>query len=163
MPTPTFLIDRLAETGRSTHAFFASLSDADLARTVYTDPDWTARDILAHLITTEREIRPLILSISRGEPGAPQGFDIDAANARLLEALRGLSVPELLSTWTTERAATITAYGALDESALGRRGRHPFLGETEVVDMIQLMYRHEMLHVRDVRRGAASAGVVRDA
>jgi hypothetical protein len=154
MPTLDLLLSRLAETGRTTHDFFAGLSAADLARPIYPDPVWTARDILAHLITTERGVRPLILGVTRGEPGAPEGFDIDAANARLLETMRGLSVPELLTTWTAERAATVAAYADLDEAALARRGRHPFLGETDVVDMIQLMYRHEMLHVRDVRRGA---------
>jgi len=153
MPTLDLLLNRLAETGRTTHDFFAGLSVADLARPIYPDPAWTARDILAHLITTEREIRPLILGISRGEPGAPEGFDIDAANARLLETMRGLSVSELLSAWVAERAATVAAYAGLEEAALTRRGRHPFLGETDIVDMIQLMYRHEMLHTRDIRRG----------
>lgn len=146
------LLKRLAETGQATHDFFAGLSAAELARTTYANPDWTARDILAHLVTTERAIRPLILSICAGDPGAPEGFDIDAANAELLAGLQTEPVPALLAAWTAERTATIAAFRGLDPAALDRRGRHPFLGETDVADMIQLMYRHEMLHTRDVRR-----------
>lgn len=152
MPSLDLLLTRLAETGQATHDFFAALSPAELTRTIYTDPDWTARDILAHLVTTERAIRPLILSICAGDPGAPAGFDIDAANAELLAGLRAESVPALLAAWSAERATTVAAYRDLAASALERRGRHPFLGETAVTDMIQLMYRHEMLHTRDIRR-----------
>ncbi len=157
MPNLELLLKRLVENGRTTHDFFASLGEEALRQRIFHDPEWSARDMLAHLITTERAIRPLILGIARGEPGAPPGFDIDAANARLLETMRGLSSAELLAAWSVERAATVTAFGQLAPGDLERRGRHPFLGETTVDDMIQLMYRHEMLHARDVRRALGSA------
>ena len=153
MPNLELLLRRLTETGQATHDYFASLGVAELERPVFHEPEWTARDMFAHLITTERAIRPLILAITRGDPGAPPGYDIDAANARLLEEMRELTIPDLLTAWASERAATVEAFRPLDVSALERRGRHPFLGETTVDDMIQLMYRHEMLHARDVRRG----------
>lgn len=156
MPNLELLIRRLVETGQATHDYFASLGEDALRKRIFHEPEWTARDMLAHLITTERAIRPLILGISRGEPGAPPGFDIDAANALLLETIRGLSSAELLAAWTVERAATVTAFAQLAPVDLERRGRHPFLGETTVDDMIQLMYRHEMLHARDVRRTLSS-------
>lgn len=155
MPNLELLLRRLAETGQATHDYFASLGGAELERHIFHEPEWTARDMLAHLITTERAIRPLILAITRGDPGAPPGYDIDAANARFLEGMRGLAIGDLLTAWASERAATVEAFRALDGSALERRGRHPFLGETTVDDMIQLMYRHEMLHTRDVKRGLA--------
>ncbi len=153
MPNLDLLLRRLAETAQATRDYFASLGEADLERRIFHDPEWSARDMLAHLITTERAIRPLIVAITRGDPGAPPGYDIDAANARLLEEMRGLNMSDLLTAWTDERAATLEVFAQLDPSALERRGRHPFLGETTVDDMIQLMYRHEMLHARDVRRG----------
>lgn len=157
MPNLELLLKRLVETGQTTHDYFASLDEAALVRVIFTNPDWTARDMLAHLITTERAIRPLILGIVSGEPGAPPGYDIDAANARLLETMRGLSSAELLTAWAAERTATVTAFAQLVPADLENRGRHPFLGETTVDDMIQLMYRHEMLHTRDVRRALGSA------
>lgn len=146
------LLKRLAETGQATHDYFAGLTADQLACTIYVDPLWSARDILAHLITTERAIRPLILAIAHGDPGAPPGYDIDAANARLLAGMQDQAVPDLLAAWTAERATTIEAYRVLEPAHLESRGRHPFLGETTVNDMIQLMYRHEMLHTRDIRR-----------
>jgi len=40
----------------------------------------------------------------------------------------------------------------MQESDLERKGRHPFLGITTLEEMLKLIYRHTMIHQRDIRR-----------
>jgi len=51
------------------------------------------------------------------------------------------SVREKMATWVE----------SLDEADLAKEGRHPFLGETTVEEMIKLVYRHNQIHYRDMR------------
>jgi hypothetical protein len=46
----------------------------------------------------------------------------------------------------------------LDPAALGSRGYHPWFGEVEIRDMLKLVYRHNMIHLRDVRSALKSGG-----
>jgi hypothetical protein len=40
----------------------------------------------------------------------------------------------------------------LNDADLDREGRHPFFGVDRVEKFAKLVYRHNMLHERDVRR-----------
>jgi hypothetical protein len=40
----------------------------------------------------------------------------------------------------------------LSEADLQKTGRHPFLGETSLAEMIKMVYRHNQIHYRDLRK-----------
>ena len=40
---------------------------------------------------------------------------------------------------------------ARDETDLDREGRHPFFGPSALEKLLKLVYRHNMLHLRDIR------------
>jgi len=40
----------------------------------------------------------------------------------------------------------------LKDEELEIQGRHPFLGETVIREMIKMLYIHNQLHYRDVKR-----------
>jgi hypothetical protein len=40
---------------------------------------------------------------------------------------------------------------------LAKQGRHPFLGTASLSDMIKLMYMHNQIHIRDIRRMLADS------
>jgi len=50
------------------------------------------------------------------------------------------------------RAKMATWVETLNEEDLQKEGRHPFLGETTVEEMIKLVYRHNQIHYRDMRK-----------
>lgn len=158
MSSPKDLIAaRLAEEGRRTAAFFRSLSAAELDQPVYTaGPGWRARDLLTHLVSTERNIAALISDVLAGGPGAPEGFDIDAFNASETTGGPGPDLEEAVRQFEAARAATLVLLASTDESALQRRGRHPFLGPAPVEAMLKLLYRHTLLHERDARKALDS-------
>ncbi len=64
----------------------------------------------------------------------------DRTAADLLEALR------------VTRQDSIDLVATIAEADFARQGRHPFFGMMTIEDMFKLIYRHNMLHARDVRR-----------
>src|SRR5437868_13730450 len=60
---------------------------------------WSVREIVAHIIGWHREMTPALQRIARGERPVPEGVsydDVDAWNARFVEARRDISVADLL-------------------------------------------------------------------
>lgn len=144
---------RLITEGQKTAAFYQSLTPAELDQPVYlAGPGWRARDLIAHLVSTERTILRLVQDILAGGAGAPADFDIDAFNAAETAAWSGNAPGALTQAFAAARAATVALVETLAEADLDRRGRHPFLGEASLDDMLKLLYRHTMLHERDARK-----------
>jgi len=50
------------------------------------------------------------------------------------------------------RAATAAMVAGMAEADFDRIGRHPWFGRVPLEQMLKLVYRHNMLHERDVRR-----------
>ncbi len=151
--TPTFLSDRLKTEGEKTAAFFASLSDDQWQSTVYTEgATWTIRNVLAHYVTAERGFMKIFPSIRDGGPGAREDFDIDRYNASQQEKTRELTPQELLAQFQAVRAEMVAWVASLTEADLEKQGRHPFLGPTTLAEMIKMVYRHNQIHHRDLRK-----------
>jgi hypothetical protein len=151
--TPGELADKLAKEGEKSAEFFGGLADEDWGVRVYDDgAGWDARTILIHLAETEEDIPQLMRSILSGGEGVEAGFDIDEYNARRVGATQDDRPAAWLARFVERRSATATFVAGLSGADLQRRGRHPFLGETEIVEMIRLMYLHAQMHQRDIRR-----------
>jgi hypothetical protein len=113
------------------------------------------RDILAHFVVTEVSIPQIIRAILGGEGGAPEHLDLDAFNRKHVVGLENLPVAELLDKFTDLRSQTVRLVAGMSAEDLQMKGRHPYLGIAPLVDMIKLMYRHNQLHQRDIRRAFA--------
>ena len=148
------LVYRLRTEGEKTVAFFQALSPPQLERVIYTDgAEWRVRDVLAHLTQAEDSLRRLIEGVVQGHSaGTPEDFDLDEYNRRKVQALRALPVAELLREFQVRRERTQAMVAALTAEDLNKQGRHPFLGRATVEEMLKLMYRHEQIHRRDIRR-----------
>jgi len=147
------ILRRLAEEGQKTMAFFGSMTPGQLATLIYHDgPGFTAHDLLAHLGSTERHILGLVQAVCAGGPGAPVDFDIDAFNAAEVSRLRRQPAGELLQAFAQARQETVAYVAGLGEPDLDRAGQHPWLGQAPLADMLKLLYRHTMLHERDIRK-----------
>src|SRR4030042_2695346 len=106
--SPAFLADRLRSEGEKTLAFFQSLSQAQWEQVVYSDNiPWNARQVLAHLVSTEEMVRTQIEGVLSGGRGVAEDFDIDAFNLQAVARLERTSVTYLLNLFTNYRQATI--------------------------------------------------------
>jgi hypothetical protein len=156
--TPQSLVERLRAEGEKTSAVFRQLEEPDWERVVYADGEnWTVRQLLAHFITAEAGIENLIRNVLQGGEGASPDFDIDRFNSRQV-AKHTLSQPEILiAMFSEQRARTINLVAGMEAADLLRVGRHPFLGVASLSDIIKLVYRHNQIHQRDLRRGIDAA------
>jgi len=151
--TPERLSKRLAEECLRTIQFFKALSIEEWERQVYVDgAQWTVQQVLAHFSLTEIGIRALMQNILMGGPGAPPDFDINLYNERKVDQLGKIAPDELLARFQAERQATIDWLNGLSAEDLLKTGRHPWLGIGPLEEMIQLLYRHNQIHQRDIRK-----------
>jgi len=147
------LSQRLTEQGEATLAFFRTLTPDQWRQPVYTTgPQWDVRQVLCHFVSAERAFFAIFEAALRGGQDAPESFDIDAFNAREVGAMDGLTPAELLARFEAARAATLTFVQRLDEADLDRQAWHPWFGWDKLEKFLKLVYRHNLIHERDVRK-----------
>lgn len=151
------LAAKLERGQRKTSEAFHGLSPAQWERPIYEDPaTWTPRNILAHFLSSERELLRLCQNVADGGPGAPEGFDFEAFNADQQPLYESVSPAELIDQLEAARTQTLGWLGDLKDSQLDQIGRHPALGEISLENMILAIYAHQLIHMRDVRAKLAS-------
>lgn len=157
--SPAFLSERLQSEGEKVLAFFRELTSGQWEQPLYLDAqrheegsEWRVRDVLAHFVAAEESFIRLLTDVAAGGAGAPPDFDIDRFNRQTVAKSRPLSTHELMQQFDELRAQTVQMVVRLEDRDLAREGRHPFLGMAPLGDMIKLIYRHNQLHLRDVRR-----------
>ena len=149
----TELADKLKSEGEKIHAIFSELRDSQWDVEVYTEgTTWTIRNVLAHLVTSERGLIKLFEQIRQGGEGSSLDFSIDRYNASMQARTKELTPAELLEQYRSIRAGSIAWTSALSESELQIRGRHPFLGMTTIREMIKMLYIHNQTHYRDMKK-----------
>ena len=148
------LVAKLASEGEKTTAFFGGLAPDIWNQSVYSDEGrWTTREILAHIVQTEKYLRRLMVGIKGGQAGLGAGFDLDKFNREQMLELSGLPIGELLELFQARRRETISwLRSSLTEEDLGLRGWHPGVGETSLEKMARLIYLHTQSHQRDILR-----------
>ena len=155
--TPAALSAKLQVEGEKVYSFFAALTPDEWALTIYAEgSDWTPRSILAHLVTAERGFLKLFESIRRGGGGVSQDFSIDRYNASQQERTRDLAPADLLPQYAAVRAAMADFVVTLTETDLTATGRHPALGISTLSEMIKMLYLHNNMHVRDIKKSLAN-------
>ncbi len=156
---PAFLAERLKTEGEKTAAFFATLTPEQWQSTVYTEGEtWTIRSVLAHYVTAEKGFLGIFSSIRDGGTGVRDDFDIDRFNASQQQKTREFNSSELLDAFKSTRAQMVDLVASLSESDLLKSGRHPYLGQTMLAEMIKMVYRHNQIHYRDLRKVIGESG-----
>jgi len=147
------LAEKLKTEGERMVAFFAGLTVDQWGVDVYTEGAiWSIRNVLAHFVTSERGLLKLFERIRATGEGSPEDFSIDRYNASQQEKTKDLPPAELLEQYKQIRAETVQWVSGLKDEELEIKGRHPFLGETIIREMVKMWYLHNQLHYRDVKR-----------
>jgi uncharacterized damage-inducible protein DinB len=151
--SPAWLAERLKKEGEKVIVYFAALTDEQWNTEVYTEGDtWTIRNVLAHFVTSERGLLKLFEQIRQGGLGATEDFSIDHYNARQHHKTREMTSQELLEQFVAVRASAVEWVAGLTMDELSIEGRHPFLGQVPLVEMIKMLYLHNQIHFRDFRK-----------
>ena len=108
------LTRKLREEGEATAAKLAALHAQAWETPIYTEGQtWTARDVLAHLVSAERGHQSLIANVAGGGTGSPPDFSVDDYNRRQVAALAGRAPADLLAEWRDVRAASVALVSGL--------------------------------------------------
>jgi len=147
------LAEKLKTEGERMIQFFSELSESDWVKEVYTEgTTWSIRNVLSHYVTSERGLIKLFEAIRQGGAGAADDFSIDRYNASQQEKTKELTPAELLAQYKEVRANSVAWVSSLKDEELEIRGRHPFLNETVIREMVKMLYLHNQLHYRDVKK-----------
>jgi hypothetical protein len=147
------LAKKLKTEGDKFVSIFSSLTEEQWNQEVYTEGTiWTIRNILSHFVSSERGLIKLFEQIRQGGAGSPDDFSIDRYNAAMQERTRDLAAMELLEQYKQIRANSIAWVLGLKEDELEVAGRHPFLGQTVIREMIKMLYIHNLTHYRDIKK-----------
>jgi len=153
MSETTELAEKLKAEGDKFIQFFSDLTDDQWKMEVYTEGEtWSLRNVIAHFVTSERGLVKLFEQIRLGGQGSSEDFSIDRYNAAQQQRTKNLTPQELFEQYKEVRATTVTWVSSLKDEELEIRGRHPFLGETVIREMIKMLYIHQQTHNRDVKR-----------
>jgi uncharacterized damage-inducible protein DinB len=153
MSETTELAEKLKSEGEKLSSFFSGLTDEQWKAEVYTEGSvWTIRNILAHLVTSERAFVKLFEQIRQTGEGVSEDFSIDRYNARQQEKTKDFPLHELLDEYNSIRADMIRWVSGIKDLDLEKTGRHPFLGMTTLREMVKMVYIHNQIHYRDLRR-----------
>lgn len=147
------LIAKLEKGKQKTEQVLSALTPEQWQTPVYLEPHlWTVHDMLAHFLPAEEALRRIAQDVAAGEPGTPEGFDLEALIAEAKQRLVDRSPWELLEALAVERQATLDWVRTLEEETLDRIGQHPALGQITLEAMILAIYGHQLLHMRDLQR-----------
>ena len=153
----TDLADKLTSEGERFVTFFSALTDAQWQTDVYTEgTTWSVRNVLSHFVTSERGLVRLFEQIRQGGEGAADDFSIDRYTASQQEKTKELPPQELLGLYKSVRADSVKWVLGLQESDLDKTGRHPFLGPTTIREMVKMLYLHNQMHYRDLKKALST-------
>lgn len=154
MPNRRDMIERrLLEEGEKAVEFFRRLAPTDWEQTVYTTGGrWRVREVLCHFVSAEETFAYYGRQILQGGEGAPEGFKIDEFNETQVGGMAHRQPGELIEAFGRRRRETMEMLRGMADADLDRQGRHPWFGRAPLEQMLKLVYRHNMLHIRDIRR-----------
>ncbi len=151
-PRTDALVARLEKGRQKTFEILSALTPEQWQEPLYHEPTWQVRNLLAHFVSSEKQLLALVQNVACGGPGAAPDLDIDRYNAAEQARLEGQSPSVLLDLLDQERRQTIEWVKTLGDNQLDKVGRHPALGDVTVETMITAIYGHQLLHMRDLSR-----------
>ncbi len=147
------ILKRLADEGEKTAAFFKGLADSQWGQQVYTTgPLWRTRELLAHFVSAEGTFAYYGRDILVGGSGAPEDFVIDEFNATQVSGLKEATTADLIQQFEAARAEIVQIVRDMADADFDRIGRHPWFGRVPLENMLKLIYRHNMIHQRDISK-----------
>lgn len=137
----------LAKQQEATVALLSSISETE-ANYRYAPEKWILKEVIGHIIDTERIMCYRLLHIARGDKTPIAGYD---DNQYVKEALfHAQSLNDLLENYTAVRRATLTLLRTLPENAWKRTG-FANNGEVSVRALAYIMAGHELHHLSIVK------------
>ncbi|HLM56348.1 MAG TPA: DinB family protein [Pyrinomonadaceae bacterium] len=136
--------------GRQMDETLALLAGVDEGRAggSYEPGKWSVKELVGHIIDSERVFAYRALRFARGDQTPLPGFDQETFSRHVDFDSRPL--PHIIEEFASVRRATLSLLGSFDEEAWGRRGVASD-NEVSVRALAYIIAGHEAHHVRILR------------
>jgi hypothetical protein len=115
----------------------------------YADGKWTVKEVLGHVIDTEKIMAYRALAFARGEKQSLPGFEQDEYVAESNFNTRSLA--DMINEFLTVRESNIILFKSFNEEILNRRGTASE-SEVTVLALIYIIAGHEKHHMKILRK-----------
>ncbi|MCH8033999.1 MAG: DinB family protein [Bacteroidetes bacterium] len=138
-------IIKVLEEQRKTSEKFLKTFTEEQGNYYYADGKWTVKEVLGHVIDTERIMAYRALAFARGEKQSLPGFEQDDYVAESNFNKRSLA--DLINEFITIRESNIILFRSFNEEILIRRGTASE-SEVTVLALIYIIAGHEKHHMK---------------
>ncbi len=141
------IIEVLEEQRKTSEKFLKTFTEKQ-GNYSYADGKWTVKEVLGHVIDTEKIMAYRALAFARGEKQSLPGFEQDDYVAE--SNFNNRSLDDLINEFLTARESNIILFKSFDEEILNRRG---IASESEVtvLALIYIIAGHEKHHMKILR------------
>ena len=137
------IVQELIQQGQNTYAFIRQL-DTEQASHRYSAEKWSVKEVIGHLIDTERVMAYRALCIARGEQQSLPGFDQDNY---VTEANFGeRSLQNLSAEYDAQRNANVSLFSSFDANNISKVGTANG-SEVSVRALAYIIAGHERHHL----------------
>ncbi len=141
------IIEVLEEQRKTSEKFLNTFTE-NQGNYSYADGKWTVKEVLGHVIDTEKIMAFRALAIARGEKQSLPGFEQDEYVAE--SNFNNRSLEDLINEFLTARESNLILFKSFDEENLNRRGTASE-SEVTVLALIYIIAGHEKHHMKFLR------------
>ena len=114
------------------------------------DNEWSIKEILGHLIDSDRDIWwPRIFSLIERD-GVPFS-DVDQDDLIAKHHWQSLPIEDILAQLMRVRWDYAMKLNAIPEALFDRSGKHPVMGDVSMLQILQLLVAHDAHYVEKIR------------
>jgi uncharacterized damage-inducible protein DinB len=148
------ILDDLAAAHAEASAVMQRLRPEQLVRPTE-NPDWSARDLIAHLASIEGRLRAMWQHALDGGAGPAPEPSLDEYNAACVAERRGRSLDALTREFQREGDTTRTFVEDLPTERLSERWSHSVRGDVTIESLLWIAPRHLREHVAQLAAATA--------
>lgn len=155
------LKEKLAETRQELMEVARELDRQEWSHPVYAHDEevqWTAGDLLRHLVWAEGGMLRMIQQVKEGGSGVPDDFDLDRYNAGGVRRLKDKMPAELLALMEKNRQQLLAFMEGLAPEDWQKEGRHGSGQVMTIEEVVETIAGHEAQHLADLRRALGEIG-----
>ncbi len=120
---------------------------------VYTEGSaWTVKQVLLHLMITDKGHNNMMMAIARGENTVPDDFDLDRYNRRSVEKRAEVSPEEARAALTQIAAERAAWLNTIDDNVMLKQGRHGSMRILSIGQILDVVVDHDRSHASDIAR-----------
>jgi uncharacterized protein (TIGR03083 family) len=152
MDKKTVWKNKLSKSRAALNSLLDQLSAEQWQTTVFSEGNnWTVRDVVAHLVDSEKGMSIHIHKIRKGRETVPESFDLNQWNAGVKDRAGDASPDELRQALLAGRAKLLDGLNSLTDDEWTLTGRHPFRGVITLEQYYETIAAHEVIHAKDIK------------